>query len=148
MTRPGTVTVRARIERKQDGLPRFVVVPAKAIAPWGLEATTVLDVSIDGSPSDRRTIKRWDEARWFVTVTEADCKRLGVDTGDAVTLALGVAEEEDPPELAALLRSSPRAASAWKGITPAGRRMIRENVAAAKKPETRANRARKALLGE
>ena len=42
------ITLALRIERKQDDLPRFVVVPSKAIDAWQFPGTTVLDVSLDG----------------------------------------------------------------------------------------------------
>lgn len=141
------VTLSLRIDRKQADLPRFVVVPSKAIVAWKLAGTTVLDVSLDGSPSDRRTIKPWDDARWFLTITEADCRRLGVDTGDHVSVTMSPASIEVPPELAKLLQSDRAARAAWDRMTRAQQRMLREEIGAAKQSATRERRARRVLLG-
>jgi hypothetical protein len=52
------VTLSLRIERKQDDLPRYVVVPSKAIAAGSWRNDRAGRVA-DGSPGDRRTIKPW-----------------------------------------------------------------------------------------
>jgi hypothetical protein len=146
--KPAPVALTLTIQRKQAGLPRYVVVPSKAIAGWELGGTTVLRVSLDGSPADRRTIKKWDDARWFLTITEVDCRRLGLDTGDTVTVAMRPAGDETPPELSELIAADRTARAAWERLTPAQQRMLREEIGAAKRPETRARRARRALTGD
>ena len=145
--RSGPVTLALRIERKQDDLPRYVVVPSKSIAAWKLAGTTVLDVSLAGSASDRRTIKPWDDARWFLTITETDCRRLGLDTGDEVSVTMSPASNDLPAELARLLKSDRAARAAWERLTRAQQRMLREEIGAAKQPATRERRARRVLLG-
>jgi hypothetical protein len=142
------VALTLRIERKQADLPRYVVVPSKAISAWKLLGTTVLDVSLAGFPSDRRTIKKWDDARWFLTITELDCKRAGLGTGDEVSLTMRPAAAAAPAELTALIASDRRARAAWERLTPAQQRMLREEIVAAKQSGTRRRRARKALTGD
>jgi hypothetical protein len=122
------VSLPLKIERKQAGLPRYVVVPSGAIAAWELTATTVLRVSLAGAPADRRTIKRWDEARWFLTITGADCTKHGLDTGDTVTVAMQPAGDRMPKELTALIAVNRSARAAWERLTPARQRMLREEI--------------------
>lgn len=133
------------IERHHPETPRFVVVPASAVAPWRLDGTTVVEGTIDGTPLGRRTIKRWDEDRWFVDLPESVCRAAGVDTGDRVELEIRIASTELPAELASLLSRSSRARERWEGLSASRRRMLREHVLAARRPETRERRARRAL---
>lgn len=134
------------VDRKQPVLPRFAVVPAEILEPWRLSGTTVVETTINGTPVSRRTIKRWDDQRWFLSITAQDCKRLSIDTGDRITLDLRPAPDDLPAELSALLASHREAAAAWESFSEARRRDVREIVAAAKLPATRARRARAALL--
>ncbi|MEA2560227.1 MAG: Bacteriocin-protection, YdeI or OmpD-Associated [Acidobacteriota bacterium] len=144
MTPP--VLLEAVVERKQPDLPRFVVVPAEAIAGWQLSGTTVIEIAINGVEATRRTIKRWDDRRWFLSITAEDCRLLGIDTGDRINLTLQVASADLPDELANLLRLNPLAAEAWGRLTASQQRDLREHVAAAKQSTTRARRAEAALL--
>lgn len=132
------VELDAVIERKDPSLPRYVVVPAPAVACLGLEGTTVIEGTLAGIDLGRQTIKRWDGERWFVTVTEAICRKAGIDTGDLVRLVFRVAPETMPPELEELLRIDPAAAARWRAMTDAQRRMLREDVLARKSPAARA----------
>ena len=87
-SQPETVALKLVVERKLPSLPRYVVVPAAALEHWGLSATTLLDVALEGRSTGQRTIKRWDDRRWFVTITQPDCERGGFDTGDTVRSVL------------------------------------------------------------
>lgn len=141
------VVIHTTVERKQADLPRFAVVPASAVAAWELSGTTAVEVHLNDAPAARRTIKRWDAERWFVSVTEDDCRRFRLTTGDEIKLTLRPAADDLPEELTELLRTEAAARAAWDRLTPGQQRMLREEVAAAKQPATRARRARKALLG-
>lgn len=79
-----TATVAARVSRKAAALPRFVVVPAAAIASWRLTRTTVIDLRINDLPVSRRTLKPWTSDVWFLTITQADCDALGIDSGSHI----------------------------------------------------------------
>ena len=51
------VSVKTNVARKQADLPRFVVIPSSAIAAWKLERTTTIDMTINGTSVEPRTIK-------------------------------------------------------------------------------------------
>lgn len=142
---PGVVTLSGRIERKAQHLPRFLVVPAQLLKGWKLGGTTVVEAMINGIAVGRRSLKRWDDDRWFIEVAQPMCERIGVDTGDPVTLSLRLASDALPDELATLLAGSRRARAAWAQLTPAQQRMLREEVFAAKSADTRRRRAERAL---
>lgn len=140
-----SVSVSARVERKYPGLPRYVVVPSSVVRPWRLEGTTVVEGTLDGTALGRRTLKRWDEQRWFLDLPERLCRRAGVETGDDVELEIRRASTELPAELASLLADSSRARERWRELSASRQRVVREHVLAAKRPETRRRRARAAL---
>ena len=139
------VNLKLVVERKLPSLPRYVVVPTASIAHWKLTGTTLLDVALEGRPAGQRTIKRWDDRRWFVTITQPDCEQGGFDTGDTVRLVLTRTSPALPAELKRLIASSAAARAAWEKHTPSQQRMIHEHVASAKQPATRTARARRAL---
>ena len=145
MDKRNPIQLSVTIERKQPDLPRFVVVPSTLVSPWRLDGTTTVDVKINGLPVGRRSLVRWDDDRWFLTITQQDCRRTGIDTGSNPAIAIAVASAELPDELVGLLNESPEAARAWDRLSGAQRRMLREEIASAKQPATRLRRARKAL---
>src|SRR5436189_168931 len=98
--------ISVQVERKQPDLPRYAVIPSATLKPWRLSGTTTIDMTINGVPVERRTIKRWDENRWFLSVTEKDCRLLDIETGSRVTLTLRVASVELPPELTTLIKDN------------------------------------------
>jgi hypothetical protein len=141
------IAVRAVVCRKQDDLPRFVVIPSAVLAPWALTETTTIDVTINGAPGEPRTVKPWDEDRWFVSITQRDCTRGGFDTGSVVDLTLTRKPETLPLALSTLLKADPRARAAWEQLTAGQQRMLRDHVATAKQATTAVRRARRGLLG-
>ena len=141
----GAVNVSCQIERKAQRLPRFLVVPAHLLEGWKLGGTTVVEAMINGIAIGRRSLKKWDDDRWFVELAQPMCERAGVDTGDRVNLSLRLASDEFPDELATVLTESRRARAAWAKLTPAQQRMLREEIFAAKSADTRRRRAERAL---
>lgn len=139
------VNLSCQIERKDQRLPRFLVVPARLLDEWELESTTIVEATINGTAIGRRSLKRWDDARWFVDLAQPMCELAGVDTGDRVKLSLRLASDELPAELGTLLARNRRARAAWAKLTPAQQRMLREEVFAAKSPDTRRRRAERGL---
>ena len=139
--------VGAKVERKQADLPRYAVIPSTVLAAWKLGGTTTVDLAINGVEVEPRTVKKWDDERWFLSITERDCKLLGIETGSDVTLTLTRKSGELPEELASLIRDDRAAAGAWERLTASQQRMLRDEIAAAKQSSTRARRARRALLG-
>ena len=140
------VRISSRVERKDPKLPRFVVIPATALEAWELDGTTVVRVEIEGDILGRRSLKPWPERDgWFFDLTEAHCRRSGIDTGDGVDVVLRPADTAPPEEIVALVESDAEAADRWSAMTDARRRQIAEHVRSAKRAETRRRRARKAL---
>ena len=144
---PDRLNVTTRVERKQADLPRDAVIPSAVLAAWKLAGTTTVDLAINGVAVEPRTVKKWDDERWFLSITERDCKLVGIETGSDITLTLTRKSDELPEELASLIRDDRAAARAWERLTPSQRRMLRDEIAAAKQSATRARRARRALLG-
>lgn len=144
---PQTIRLRVTVERHHPKLPRFVVVPALAIAAWNLTGTTIIEASLREVELGRRSLKRWDEERWWIDLSEPLCRKAGVDTGDRAVLALRLASTRMPAELSRLLKADPAAKAAWERLTEAQQRQLREHVADGKQPATRARRAAKALGG-
>jgi hypothetical protein len=140
-----SVQLTAVIARKDPRLPRFVVVPRSAIEAWRLTQTTVVEGTLNGHELGRRSLKKWDEQRWFIELPQPLCERAKVDTGSRIQLVLEIASDSLPAELEDLLAANPAAKQAWGRLSPGSQRMLRENVAAAKQSATRAKRAAAAL---
>jgi uncharacterized protein YdeI (YjbR/CyaY-like superfamily) len=73
------------------------------------------------------------------------CTKTGIDTGDQVQLSLKIASPKLPEELADLIRKSAAARARWDQLTLGQKRMLREEVLAAKLSSTRARRAARGL---
>jgi hypothetical protein len=142
--------LRATIERKDPSLPRFVVVDSSRLKSWKLDGTTPVEVVIEGTAVGRRNLKRWGKGRdcWFMDLTGPICKRANVDTGDRVRLKLRRVSHALPVEITELLARNAHARRTWEGQPPGRQRMVAEYVRSARRPDTRARRAAKALLGE
>ncbi len=54
-----TVRFDAVVKRKSASLPRFVVVPPEVVAPWRLQGTTIVEVTLGGAILGRRSLKHW-----------------------------------------------------------------------------------------
>lgn len=141
-----SVKLVVRIERKQAELPAFVVVPADAVAKWTLAGTTTVEGTVDGVSLGRRSLKRWDDERWFLELRRDTLEALGKAPGARVTLVLRLASTDLPEELRALLETSAVACKRWEARTEAQKRMLREDIQAVKSSAARERRARKALL--
>lgn len=115
------VTVDVRIERKHPDLAVFVIVPVAKVAAWKLQATTTVEVTLDGVGLGRRSLKRWDDDRWFIELRQGQLESLDKSPGDRAKLSIAIASD-------------------------AQRRMLREEVLSAKASATRERRARQALL--
>jgi uncharacterized protein YdeI (YjbR/CyaY-like superfamily) len=79
---------------------------------------------------------------WILRMQSAG---TNVETGDRVKLSLRIASEELPAELARLIKNNQFARARWERFTPGHKRMLREEVLAAKQPATRERRATRAL---
>jgi len=136
----------ARIERKSAELPAYVIVPAAKIAAWGIEATTTVEGSLGGVELGRRSLKRWDDARWFIELRRETLEALGKAAGESAKLVIRRASNELPAELRELIDTDVLARASWKARSAAQQRMLREEVFSAKSPAARERRARRALV--
>jgi hypothetical protein len=140
-----SIQLTAVIARKDPRLPRFVVIPSSTIDAWKLTQTTVVEGTLNGHELGRRSLKKWDERRWFIELPQPLCERAKVDTGSRIRLQLEIASDSLPDELENLLVTNPAAKQAWDRLSQGSQRMLRENLAAAKQSATRAKRAAAAL---
>ena len=141
-----SVKLRVVLERKHPDLAAFVVVPAAKVKSWKLTATTTVEGTLDGIPLGRRSLHRWDDERWFVELRREHLEALGKGPGERAELCIVPASEELPAELRQLVENDRAAGECWRAMTDAQRRMLREEVLAAKSPATRERRARRVLL--
>jgi hypothetical protein len=135
-----------RIERKHAEMPAFVIVPAAKLAKWKLTATTTVEGTLDGVALGRRSLKRWDHERWFIELPRESLDALGKSPGDRATLVINRAPTEIPAELQRLIDADAEARKHWESRTDSQKRMLREEVLAAKSSSARERRARRALL--
>jgi hypothetical protein len=143
-----TLNAAATVERKFPQLPRFICIPFRKVAPWGIDSTTTVEGTINGVETGRRSLKRWDDRNcWFIELPEPLCRKAKIETGDRVKLSLKLASEELPKELSDLLSNNDRARANWEKMTVGQKRMLREEILAAKQSVTRARKAAKALKG-
>ncbi len=148
-TAPDTLHFTATLARKDPRLPVYVVVPHTVVAPWGLQATTLVEGTANGHALGRRTLKRWDaspRSPWFLEFTTPWCKAAGVAVGDALQVELARASTAVPAELQALLAQAPGLEAAWQRLSDAVRRAAMEHIRAGKGASTRERRA--ALLAQ
>lgn len=137
-----TLKLKSPIERHTEALSRFAVFPANKIAPWKQTKTFVVDASMNGTSLGQRSMVFWKERDgWFIGITDAACRKAGVDTGDICEFVLTLVEDFVPAELAVLLKRDQFAANVWNRLSPGGQRMHAMQIQAAKRPETRAKRA-------
>jgi hypothetical protein len=138
--------IDVRIERKHAEAPAFVVIPATRVARWKLTGTTTVEGTFDGVSLGRRSLKRWDEERWFIELRRDLLDAVGKSPGDRATLVIHRASTEVPAELKRLIDTDSEARKRWQSCTDAQRRMVREDIFAAKSSGARERRARRALL--
>ncbi len=139
------VTVTVLIQQKDPAGSAFVVVPANAVAAWGLTRTPTVEGTLDGAPIGRRSLVHWDEQRWFIELRRELTVSIGRGVGDLATLTIHPASTELPTELCEVIEADPGAALRWEAASAAQQRMIREDILGAKTSAARRRRAEKAL---
>ena len=147
---PLTVVFTAELQRKDPRLPVYVVVSFAHVASWKLDATTMVEGSINGHVFGRRSMKRMhasDQSDWFFECTAPFCKAAGIEVGDKLTVSLLLASNELPAELEAALKLSPGLRAAWNSLSEYSRRTSAEHIRSAKTEATRERRAQ-ALVGK
>jgi hypothetical protein len=146
MPKPKHISISTTVIRHHPQLSRLATIPLEKVTPWKLENTTVVEGTINGIEMGRRSMKRWDEKQcWWIDLPEPLCKKVKIEVGDRVELKLRLASKELPNELSELLARSSTAKTRWEKLTSAQKRMLREEIFAAKSSEARTRRAEKQL---
>ena len=80
----GAITFTAKILRKQEGLPRYVVVNPDLVA--GRVGSFDAQVSLNDSAPFARRVHPWGKGSdaYFFNLTQVQCRKAGVGTGDVV----------------------------------------------------------------
>ena len=138
----------ARLEPIESGT--FVVIPADVVEALGATGRTSVVGTIDGHPFRNEFMPYTFEGigrQVVMAVNKATRGAIGKDAGDTVDFDLErdersrSADVEIPAELADALAADPPAKAAFDALAPSHRREYAENVAQAKRPETRQRRA-------
>jgi len=128
----------ALLQRKQDDLPVFLMVPPAFAARHGQTGTFVVAAVLLGRSIDRRSVKPWGDGRWFMELTKPQLAMLGLAVGDEAEITLSLAPAT-PPELVQAIEAS-ALHDRWQALSPAVRRQLAESVFAARRESTRASR--------
>lgn len=88
MTSPALMSFDATVLRKQDDLPRYIVVKPAHLA--GRTAAFPARVSLNGCPPFPRRVQPWGKGSdaFFFNLTQDQCRKAGVDTGDRVAVRI------------------------------------------------------------
>ncbi len=82
------ISFSARILRKEDFLPRYVVVAPEHVR--GRTRTFAADVRLDGSAPFARNIRPWGKGSdvFFFNLTGPQCAAAGLDTNDTCMVTI------------------------------------------------------------
>ena len=88
---PDKIEFRATILRKQEDLPRYIVIPDGLLSDR-LTSFSAL-ISLNDGPCFPRNIHPWRKGRsvFFFNLTADQCRRSNVETGDEVKISLTTA---------------------------------------------------------
>lgn len=135
MTSGCGASFEAALHRHHPELPVYILVPGEIVARFERTATFVVQASVAGRRIGRRTVKPWGDGRWFMELTKAQTKRLGIAPGSSV--AIGVAPAAEVPEDLTTRLDAAGLTPRWHELSDAQRRALSETVFEAKKPATR-----------
>ena len=128
----------ALLERKQDDLPAFFIIPPTFAVQHGQTGTFVVEAVVHDRAIGRRSVKPWGDGRWFMELTKSQLATLGLAVGDEVEITLSPAPAT-PPALEQAIEAG-ALHDRWQALSPAVRRQLAESVFAAKRDTTRASR--------
>ena len=82
------VTFEARILRKEDFLPRYIVVKPEHVP--GRSAAFPAEVALNDTTPFRRNIRPWGKGsdEFFFNLTAQHCAKAGLDTGDTCVVTI------------------------------------------------------------
>jgi hypothetical protein len=84
----GSVTFAARVLRKRDFLPRYVVVRPEHVSSDGRAFPAM--VTLNGVGPFERNVRPWGKGSdvFFFNLTEVQCKKAGLNTNDEVVVTI------------------------------------------------------------
>ena len=128
------------------GLIRYVDVPREVSKRFGSAAHVPVTGTVEGVPV-RTTLVSRGKGAYRMAIHSEIRKKLRVDCGAVVEIAIQLDEEsrepELPPALVLALRNAPKAQRRFRGITTALRRQIVRYLTAVKSQETLERRVRR-----
>ena len=134
---PGIQVFAGRIYKV--GVIRYVDVPPDVSKEFGGTAHVPVSGTIEGVPV-RTTLVSRGKGAYRMAVHGEVRKKLRVDTGAVVEVAIALDEEsrepELPPVMALALRNAPKAQRKFRGMTTALRRQVVRYLTAVKSQET------------
>lgn len=85
---PTRIKFRARVLRKMEKLPRYIVIEAKHVL--GRTQAFGADVRLNGSAPFARNIRPWGKGSdvFFFNLTAPQCAKADVDTNDVVEVVI------------------------------------------------------------
>jgi antitoxin component of MazEF toxin-antitoxin module len=142
-----TVSFRAPLKPSGRGGGHLVEVPPKVIDVLGGKGRIPVTATFNGVPYRGSIVRMGGGA--VLGVQKAIMAEAGVSVGDSLRIELtnddAPREVELPGELAEALRRSRAARTAFEALSYSHRREYAQHVAEAKRPETRARRAERAI---
>lgn len=86
--RQSEIVFSSRILRKQADLPRYIVVKPEHVQ--GRTGSFPALVRLNGSPPFERNIRPWGKGSdvFFFNLTEPQCRKAGLDTGDECVVTI------------------------------------------------------------
>ncbi|HEX6560345.1 MAG TPA: YdeI/OmpD-associated family protein [Longimicrobiales bacterium] len=142
----GEIVCTSVVERTSGSAPRFAGISDTQLGNWAVRPTLVVEGSMNGMDLGRTTLRRTDRGRYEIELPSPLCAKAQVNTGDHVTLRLRLVDDVFPVELQQLLDADAIARESWSNLSEPEQRTLREHVASARLPETRARRAREGLV--
>jgi hypothetical protein len=122
------------------GSTPYLIVPSDVATVMDLRGRVTVNGTINGVGFERRSIHPWDK-RFFIEVPLRLCRQARVAVGDHVEVTVQIVGDTVPVELTALLDADPTAHDAWAALTGARQRQLANQVAEARRPDTRRRRA-------
>jgi len=140
--------VRFEVRLTAHGVGAFIRVPREVSTALSFRGRPKVKAVIAGVPY-RGSLMPMGDGTFGLGVLKSIQEAKSIDVGDVITVELEPDTEERtveaPVDLAAELKSDPKAAAAWKRLSYTNKKEIARSLEEAKQPETRARRLKAAL---
>lgn len=142
----GEIICRSVLQRDSNSAPRYATISEPQLAGWTLRQTMVVEGSMHGYQLGRTMLRRSPRGHYQIELASPLCAKAQVDTGDPISLRLRLVDAGFPVELQQLIDADESARGKWDELSVQDQRSLSEHVGSARLPETRARRAREALV--